>query len=89
MVAMGIRRVAPISGCPSAMGEEFMLRLNGPVGMAGGVPQMQTLNFLQKGDVGIELVQPLAQFVDHHAAIELREAFVNIVSADAQSLHAW
>jgi hypothetical protein len=43
---------------------------------------MLTLDFLQEHDVRIQLAQALAQLVQHHTAIKLRKAFVDVVCGD-------
>ena len=37
--------------------------------------QVQALHLLQKDEVGIQAAQAVAQFMHHHAAVELRETF--------------
>ena len=46
--------------------------------------QVQPLYFLQKNNVRIEQPQTLTQLVHHHLAIELREAFVDVVRRNVQ-----
>ena len=60
-----------------------MLRLARPVGQLARVPEVQALHFLQESDVRVEVAQAIAQFVNHHAAIELGETLVDVVGADA------
>ena len=64
-----------------------MLRLDGPVGVAQGVAQVQALNLLQKNHVGAQEAQAVAQVVNHHAPVELGKTLVDVVGADAQGVH--
>ena len=61
-----------------------MLRLLRPVAMTCGMLQMQPLHFLQEDQVRPEFAQAFAQFVHHHAPVELRKTLVNIVGGDVQ-----
>ena len=74
---------------PDGVGDELVLRLDRPVDVPRRVPAVDAHDFLQQQDVGGEAVQPLAQLVDHHAAIELREAFVDVVGRDGEAHGAW
>ena len=89
MMAMIVDRITAVGGLkPAAFGEEMMLRLWRPVEMPLCVPLMQALYFLQEDDVRIETAQAIAQVMDYHAAVELRESLVDVVGADAQWFHA-
>jgi hypothetical protein len=47
--------------------------------MEQSISVMTAEDFLQKHQIGIERPQPVAQFVDHHAALEKGQALVNVV----------
>src|SRR5579871_3377157 len=49
---------------------------------------VHSLHFLQEDHVGGEGAQALAQLVDHHAAVEMRQALVDVERHDAQAAHA-
>jgi hypothetical protein len=70
---------------PDLVGDEFVLRLDRPVLVAVGVPLVDTLHFLQKHDVGIELAQLVAQLVNHHPPLEVRKAFVDVIGGDGEA----
>ena len=70
---------------PDRVGDELVLRLHRPVEMPGRVSAVHAHDLLQQQNVGGEAVQPLAQLVDHHPAIELREAFVDVVGRDGEA----
>src|SRR6185436_19182956 len=63
---------------------EFVLRLPRPGREAKRVALVQARDFLQKNQVRRERPQALAQFVDHHAPVELRQALVDVERDDAQ-----
>ncbi len=67
------------------VGDEFVLRLAGPVAVTHGVAAVRALDLLQEHDVGREAVQPLAQLVDHHATGDLRETLVDVVGGDGEA----
>jgi hypothetical protein len=67
---------------PYLFGYEFMLGHGRVIVVMQAVLAMLTLYFLQEHDVRIQLAQALAQLVQHHAAIKLRKAFVDIVCGD-------
>jgi hypothetical protein len=52
------------------------------------VALVQAGNLLQEHDVRLERAQALAQLVDHHAAIELRQSLVDVQGDDAQFLRS-
>jgi len=85
VVVDGVAAVGDVA--PHLVGEEFVLRLVGPVIEARGVAAVLTLHLLQENDVRVEQAQVVAQLVDHHAAVELREALVDVVGGDVQ-IHA-
>src|SRR5437667_11735420 len=70
---------------PHRIGDEFVLRLAGPVEIAAGVAAMNPEHFLQEKDVGRQPVQPLAQLVDHHSAVELGKALVDVIGGNGES----
>jgi hypothetical protein len=79
-------RVLAVSNfLPDRVGDELVLRLDRPVDVPRRVPAVDAHDFLQQQDVGGETMQPLPQLVDHHAAIELREAFVDVVGGDGKA----
>jgi hypothetical protein len=88
VVAVVVDRVAAVGGLlPHVAGEELVLGLAGPVGVALGVAQVQALDFLQEHHVGPQQAQPVAQVVDGEPPVELGEALVDVVGADAQGGH--
>jgi hypothetical protein len=48
-------------------------------------PRCTPTTSCSKQDVGGEAVQPIAQLVDHHPAIELREPLVDVVGRDGEA----
>ncbi len=85
MMPMVVHHVAAVSMVlPDLGGEKLVLWLRRPIGVAGGVLQMGTLDFLQKNDIGIQLAQPFTQLMHHHPAIGWREAFVDIPGSDRE-----
>ena len=72
---------------PEFVGKKLVLRTGRIIGMALHMPGVLALHFLQEQDVGIQFAQPFAQLVQHHAAIELRETFMDIVGGDLESGH--
>ncbi len=60
------------------------MRLRRPIGVARGVPLMQTDDFLQEHDVGRHAAHRIAQFVQHETAIELSEALVGVEGQQLQ-----
>ncbi len=85
VVAMVVDGVAAVSMLPLAARKELVLRLGGAGGEAHRVALVQSLYFLQEHEVRIELPQAFAQFVDHHAAIEMRQSLVDVEGRDAQA----
>ena len=72
VVAVVVNRVAAISVVrPYFFGEKLVLRFDRPVVDVLGVVLVLALHFLQKHDVDIEQAQMMAQFVHHHAPIEM------------------
>jgi hypothetical protein len=83
-----IHRILAIGGMrPDLLRDEFVLRAFRIVVIALTVQRMLALHFLQEHDVGIQLAQPFAQFVQHDAAIEIGEAFVDVVGGDFEGRH--
>src|SRR5450759_3813947 len=83
-----IYRVLPINGMrPNLSRDEIVLRAFRIVVITLAMQRMLTLHLLQEHDVGIHLAQPLAQLVQHDAAIEIGEALVDIVGGDFQGSH--
>lgn len=72
---------------PHRTGDEFVLCLVGIVVVTLGMVAVFALHFLQEYDVGIQLAQSFAQPVHHDAAIEVREALVDVVGGDGQRAH--
>jgi len=85
VVVDGIAAVGDV--VPNLVGEEIVLRFVGPVVEARGVAAVLPQHLLQEDDVRVERAQTVAQLVDHHAAVELREALVDVVGGDMQ-IHA-
>ena len=69
---------------PDGVGDEFVLRACRPVVMPRRVPRMHPHDFLKEQDVDGEPVQALAQLVDDHPPIELREPLVDVVRCDGE-----
>ncbi len=85
VVAMLIYRITAIGKVrPYLISEELVLRRCRPVGQAQGVVRMFSLHFLQENDIGVEGAQVAAKLMHHHAPVEVRKTFVNVVSGDAQ-----
>ncbi len=83
VVAVVVDGVAPVGEVrPHLVGEKFVLRLVGPVLETRGVAAVLPLHFLEEDDVRAEELQMIAQLVDHHAAVELRKALVDVVGGD-------
>lgn len=91
VMAVIVNDVTTVRGVmPDFVGEEFVLRLLRPFADTLYVAQMQTLHLLQEDDVRRQSAKPLAQLMDHHAPVELRESLVNVVGGDVQGLrHAF
>jgi hypothetical protein len=85
VVAVVIDHVATVGVvAPDVFGEEFVLGLRRPVRVLFGVPDVQTLDFLEEDDVGRQFAQAVAQLVHHHAAIELGKALVDVPGGDGE-----
>ena len=69
---------------PDRVGQKLILRIAGPVLEARCVPLVLADHFLQKDDIRIERAQTVAQLMDHHPPVEMRETFVNIVGCNMQ-----
>ena len=72
---------------PDGICKEFVLGCRRPVVMARGMFLVKSLYFLQEHHVGADTAQPVAQVVDGHAPLELREPFVDVVSNDLEFFH--
>ena len=83
MVAVVVDRVAPVHRRPAAFGEVLVLRHAGPSREAQRHALVDTLDFLQEHQIGVERAQSLAQLVNHHAPVELRQPLVNVERRDA------
>src|SRR5437660_2777841 len=86
VVAVVVHRVAAIDVLPRVAGEKRMLRLDRAASEAQGEALIQALHLLQEHEVGVERLQPLAQLVDHHAPVEVRQAFVDVEGEDPEPL---
>ena len=87
VVAMVIHHVVAVGMIgPDPFSEKFVLRLHRPVNMLRRVPQVLALHLLQENDVSIQRTQALAQFMHHHAAVELRETLVDVPGGDGEHL---
>lgn len=83
-----VNRVASISESgPQRISQKFMLGHGRPARVPGGSSSRQPLNLLQEHDVPGEPVQALAQDMDGHP-MAARKALVDVVTDDAQSMHA-
>lgn len=54
--------------------------------MALYMARVFALYFLQEHDVGIQFAQALAQFMQYHAPVELRKAFMDVVGGDLEGV---
>ena len=72
-------RARPVSAMNSCCG------LTGQSRCRAAWPLVDAEHLLQEQDVGGEPVQPLAQLVDHHPPVELREALVDVVGRDGEA----
>jgi hypothetical protein len=57
--------------------------------MAHGMFLVQSLHFLEEYDVRADAAQPVAQIMDGHAPLELREPLVDVVGNDLEFLHCF
>ncbi len=79
-------RVLPVRDLPPHLvGDELVLRLDRPVLVPRRVSAVDADDLLQKHDVGGQTAQPVAQLVDHHSPVELREALVDVVGGDGEA----
>src|SRR5258706_2330065 len=81
-----VHRVAPIDVLPGVAGEKRMLRLDRRAGEAQGEAPVQALHFLQEHEIRIEQLQALAQLMDHHAPVEVRQPFVDVERDNPETL---
>ena len=72
---------------PDFFRDEFVLRAVRVVWVAPRMVRVLALHFLQEYDIGVQLAQAVAQLVQHHAAVELGEALVDIVGGNLQRWH--
>ena len=88
MVPRLVHRILAIDGMrPNLFRDELMLRAFRIVVITLAMLRMLPLHLLQKHDVGIQFAQPLAQRVQHHTAIEIGKALVDIVGGDFEGRH--
>ena len=88
VVAVVVDGVAAVGRLlPHIAGQELVLGLARPVGVALGMAQVHALDLLQEHHVGPQQAQPVAQVVDGEPPVELGEALVDVVGADAQGGH--
>ena len=85
MAVVGDRVLAVGDLAPHGVGDEFVLRLGRPVDVPRRVTPVDADDFLQEQDVDGEPVKPLAQLVDHHPPVELREPLVDVVGRDGET----
>jgi len=78
VMAVLVDAIAPVGVLPALLGEELVLRGAWPALEAQREAVVDRLHFLQEDEVGVELAQALAQLVDHHAAVERRQALVDV-----------
>ncbi len=85
VVAMFVDSVAAVGRiAPDIGGKEFVLGVLRPFGLTCGASLVQALDFLEKGDVRIQLVQLFAQLMHDDALRELRQALVDVIAGDVQ-----
>ena len=88
VMAAAIDRVPAVGKIvPYRIGQEFVLRADRPVVVALGVAFVQSLDLLQKHQVRANVAQFVAQVVNGHAPLELREALVDVVGGDLEGSH--
>src|SRR5262245_10211965 len=85
MLAVVVDRVLAISlVVPYQIGKKLMLRRRRPVVVARSMAVMAPHDLLQKNQICIQLAQPVAQFVDHHAPVEQRQTLVDVIGGNTQ-----
>ena len=85
-----VYRIFPINGMrPDLLGNEVVLRASRIIVESLTMLCMFPLHFLQEHDIGIQFSQSLAQRVQHHTAIEIGEALVNVVGGYFQGRHGY
>ena len=93
MMAVQVICIAPISRLEHrsklrTMGQKNLLTLARPVFNVAGVTIVTTLNFLQKNQVGLELMQASPQLIQGRSPPKSkqlsRHALVNVVGGDSQ-----
>ena len=87
MVTVIVDGVAAVHMLPVLAGKKLVLRFGRAGGKAQRVAMIESLHFLQEHDIRIERAQPVAQLVDHHPAVEMRQALVDIERHHAQAGH--
>src|SRR5882724_2859458 len=85
VVAVVVDRVAAVDVLPAVSGEERVLRLDGRAGETQREALVEPLHFLEEDDVGVEGLEPLAQVVDHHAPVEVRQALMDVERDDLEA----
>ena len=84
MMAMIVQSVLAITGMPDGVSQKLVLRLLRPVVVLERVLLVQSLYFLQKDQVRVQVPQAVPQIMHRQTAIELRESFVDIVGNQRQ-----
>jgi hypothetical protein len=70
---------------PRGVGDELVLRPDGPFAVAHGVPLVRAHHLLQEQHVHGEPVQALLQLVDDHPPAGLGETLVDVVGGDREA----
>jgi len=85
MIAMVINRVSPIQAMqPAVLADEVRLLLHGPALDVLAVPGVLALNFLEKNQVGIQLVNDFLDFMQYESSVPGAESLVDIVGQQFQ-----
>lgn len=82
MVIDGVATVREVR--PHLVGKKLVGRFPGPVVKPVLVKPVRTLHFLQENNVHVQRAQALTRLVQHHALVEVRQTFVDIVGCDTQ-----
>jgi hypothetical protein len=86
VVTVVVNRVAAVHVLPVLAGEEGVLRIDRAAGEAHGKALVEPLHLLQEHHVGVERSKAVAQLVDHHAPVEVRQALVDVERDDPERL---
>jgi hypothetical protein len=88
VVPVVVDGVAAVDRLPAVAGQEVVLRLDRAGAEAQREALVEALHLLQEHHIRIERGQAVAQLVNHHAAIEVRQPLMNVESDDPKPIHA-